>query len=597
MRSAHWLRPNRSCETLHDLIVVDTETTSYVDDDGAERQRLWFGWAAFTRRLRTREWSRPAWQRFDESSVLWDFIESRLHGRSRLFLLAHNWSFDALVTGMFDELPRRGWKMEGACLDGPPIIIRWRRRDKTIMVLDSLNWWRDRLANLETAAGLPKLRMPDRKSSRARWDAYCRRDVRVVLRMITRWADFLLSENLGGFAPTLAAQALRSYRHKYMDHPILIDDSPSALALARDAYMGGRTECFRIGKLPGKVTVLDVNSMYPAVMATGYFPTKLISVQRLCTPSELKKLMRKYCVVAECDIEIDVPCLPLAHEGRLVFPVGRLRGSWCGPELALAFKHGRVVRVHRVAIYERARIFERFVADSWAQRQAATRAGDKVRSHQWKILMNSLYGKFGQRGRRWVDIKRVRDKTVASWTELDADTGEWVRFRRVARTLQMQLEEGEARESHPAIAGHVTSYARALIWSLILEAGREHVHYTDTDSLWVDASGLRRLRPRIDPNALGALKVESSDRNIVVHGPKDYVKGGRRRIKGIRDNAVEITPGVFVQPKWRGLAGAIAEGDLAAPKITGVMKFLARNYTKGRVLPSGRVEPLLLTLW
>jgi len=597
VRKAHYLRANHSTETLHDLIVVDTETTPFIDRDGAERQKLWFGWACFVRRLRAGDWSRPAWCRFDRTKDFWNWCEARLHGRTRLYLIAHNWSFDALVTRMFDELPERGWKMEGACLDGPPVIIRWRRKDKTILVLDSLNWWRDSLKNLAPAAGLPKLRMPSRDASAARWDAYCRRDVRVVLRMITRWADFLIAEDLGGFAPTLASQAFRTFRHRYMIHQILIDTNDSALAMARDAYSGGRVECFRIGRTTGPIYILDVNSMYPAVMRDAEYPTKLVSVQRLCQPDELRGLMRDYCIVAECDVDLREPCLPVRHEGRLIFPIGALRGTWCTPELKLAMQHGRIVRVHRVAIYERAPIFRAFATDIWAQRQKARARKDVVRTHQWKILANSLYGKFGQRGRHWEDVKRVRDRSVRTWSELDADTGEWTHYRAIAGTLQRRVEEGESHESHPAIAAHVTAEARSLLWRMMLRAGRDSVLYVDTDSLWLTRSGYLRLRRMIDPDKLGALKLERKAASVSIYAPKDYVVDGARKIKGIRKDAISLGQGAFVQAQWRGLAGAIRDGDLLAPKITGQIKFLARNYHKGIVGKRGRVLPFRLTLW
>ena len=343
-------------------------------------------------------------------------------------------------------------------------------------------------------------------ASAARWDAYCRRDVRVVLRIVTRWADFLRDNDLGGFAPTLASQAMRTYRHCYMHHDILIDADARALAMARDAYMGGRVECFRIGAVKPRVWVLDVNAMYPSVMLDGWMPTKLIGVRTLIGVRELTALRRKYCVIAHCDIEVDEPCMPLVRNHKLLFPVGRFSGTWCGPELALAARHGRILRVHTVAVYERARIFSGFARDTWAHRRRCIAAGDTVGAHAWKILSSSLYGKFGQRGRRWEDHDVTVDLGVKVWEELDRESGRWVRFRQIAGKIHIEIEEGESRDSHPAIAAHVTALARVRLWELMLQAGREHVVYCDTDSVWCTRSGYNRLRGEINPDALGALK-------------------------------------------------------------------------------------------
>jgi hypothetical protein len=597
VRISHYLRANSSSETIHELVIVDTETDSELDADGAERAYLRFGWACYVRRIRGGAWSAPQWFRFDEPRQLWSWVAAIARPKTKLYVIAHNWGFDALVTRMFDCLPDDDWRMENACIDGPPIIIKWRRKDKTLVILDSLNWWRDKLANLTAAAGLSKLRMPKPTASRARWDAYCRRDVRVVLRMITRWADFLQSNDLGGFAPTLASQSLRTFRHRYMTHRILIDDNPAALEMARESYTGGRVECFRIGLLPSPTYILDVNSMYPSVMRDFDYPTKLVSVQTICTPAELRTLCRRYCVVAEVSCEIDAPCLPIKREGMLIFPIGRLRGTWSTPDLLLAFKHGTIAKVHRVAIYEKAPIFEAFSNDVWRQRQLARAAGDAIRTHQWKILGNSLYGKFGQRGRRWEDIERVSSGEVKVWDEYDADANKWVHYRQLSGVVQKREEEGESRDSHPAIASHVTANARSVLWGHALRVGFKHLHYMDTDSLWTDTTGYNILKPIIDADSLGSLKLEATKNSVTVYGPKDYERDGERKIKGIRGDARELEKGVFVQAAWRGMAGAMRDGDLQAPKITGVIKILARNYRKGVVSSDGSVAPFVLAMW
>ena len=79
-----------------------------------------------------------------------------------------------------------------------------------------------------------------------------------------------------------------------------------------------------------------------------------------------------------------------------------------------------------------------------------------------------------------------------------------------------------------------------------------------------------------------------------MHGAKDYVVDGAAKIKGVRRNAQEISPGVFEQDRWRGLAGALRDGDVLHPKITRVRKRLSRKYLKGEVSPGGQVQPYRL---
>ncbi|HXK37161.1 MAG TPA: DNA polymerase, partial [Candidatus Paceibacterota bacterium] len=232
---------------------------------------------------------------------------------------------------MFRELPKRGWKLGHCVIESPPVILSWRKGTATIMVLDTLNWWRHSLAQIGESVGTPKLVMPKLKASGTVWDRYCRNDVDVIRVAMRRWWAFLHEFDLGGFAPTLASQAFRAWRHRFMSHPVLIDANPSALKLARSSYHGGRTEAFRLGKVQGRVHVLDVNSMYPFVMRDERYPTTLKLHARRPSLSELRRWLTRFCVVARCQIRTSVPRYAIVLDGRLVFPVGRFEATLTTP--------------------------------------------------------------------------------------------------------------------------------------------------------------------------------------------------------------------------------------------------------------------------
>ncbi len=64
MRQAHWLKPNHKSEYPHDCVWFDTETLEERVSSQAVRHVLDFGMAAYRRRLRGDQWSRPKWLRF-----------------------------------------------------------------------------------------------------------------------------------------------------------------------------------------------------------------------------------------------------------------------------------------------------------------------------------------------------------------------------------------------------------------------------------------------------------------------------------------------------------------------------------------------------
>jgi hypothetical protein len=594
VRSPHYVKRNSRNETPWEAIWVDTETNQEPTRPGEVKHRLWYGWAAHRRRKAGQVWTRPDWHRFVSPLEFWEWTFSHLHGRARLYVFCHNGAFDYPVLDSFRILPELGWKLTKAIIDSPPIILAWRRGQQTILMLDTLNIWKMPLAKLGLQVGLGKLKMPKRTASPARWDAYCRRDVKVIMRACLSWFDFLTTNDLGGFAPTEASQAMRTFRHRFMSHPIYIDDHPKALALARDSYLGGRTECFQVGRVEGPIHVLDVNGMYPAVMRSTPMPAKLIAYTERATPDDLAEWLVDRCVVAEVFIRTERPMYPVVFGGRLCFPTGVFPCVLSSPELERAVIAGEVVSVRRAAVYERAVLFRDFVEWFWSFRRAAQERGDKVADAQGKKLPQAFYGKWGQRGRVYDVVGEDTDPNPRTWVEYDVDTGTRTKYRSLAGSIQQFKDEGEARESSPAIASHVTSGGRLQIADLIHVARRENVYYTDTDSLWCNQVAFDRLQAYIQPTQLGGLKIERTEPWAIFYGPKDYETPSIARTKGVSKEPYWNANGEIVQDQWSSLVGLVALGDLSAPRTTMVAKNLERVYRKGVVGPDGRVTPFVL---
>lgn len=596
MRRAHVMAHNKGGEYPRDVVVMDTETRQVQLDADTVGHVLVFGWAMFVRRKRGDVWSEPQWHRFETAAAFWKWACSKVRSRGKLCIYCHNAEFDLQVVDGFGIMERRKWALFSACLEGPPTIVKWRRGDRTIMWLDTLNVWRVPLSALGARLNLPKLEMPEQWTGSDADDIYCRRDVEIVWRALLAWWAFLRENDLGTCAPTLAGQALNAFRHRFMEQEIFIDANEDALALARESYLGGRCDCFTIGLVPDKVTVLDVNSMYPYVMRDLFAPVRLLTVRGITPLADIERYLTQYCLVADVTLDTPEPAFPHVIEGRLCFPVGRFRQSLASPELAYAMQRGYVKTVHRCAIYERAQLFAGFVNWVWSKRKEAQARGDDIADWQCKILGNSLYGKFGQRGRVWQTASYSPFWKVESSDSYSLDTLRWQRVRQIGRLLQTLKEDGESSQSHPAIAAHVTSAARMHLWYLNTRAGLENVHYNDTDSLMVTGDAMQRLHGLLSEDTLGGLGTVIEDATLTIHGPKDYELNGQFTRKGIRDSAIEIAPGVFRQDQWGGWAGAIRRGRLDMPTTATVEKRLSRRYTKGTIGPNGRVSPLVLPL-
>lgn len=595
-RNCHYVRGNKNNESIHDAMWVDTETKGVPINENEERHELFMGMGAFRRTIRKDEWTAPLWAQFVTPNEFWDWVEDRLHGKTRLYLFAHNWAFDAPVLDMFNELPKRGWELVSAVIQSPPIILRWRKKPYTIQVVDTLNIWRMPLAKIGKSIHLPKLPMPKPDAPKAEWEIYNRRDVEIIMEATIKWLSFLKDNDLGGFASTLAAQSMRTYRHRFMFKSILIDDNERALQLAREALHGGRTECHYIGTCPETIHKLDINSQYPAIMATEYLPAKIIGHYTNVTMDELSEWVLKYCVTARVEISTELPAYAIVYNNKLTFPTGSFPAVLSTPELAYAFAHGHIKAVHAAAVYEREILFAEFVHYFTSLRAKYRDAGNDAEAHNSKIMMNSLYGKWAQKGLHYTKVDDTPDRSIKLWINYDVETETVTHMRQYAGIIEQQGDSTESRDSHPAIAAHITAHGRMQLWGLMQRCGLDNVYYCDTDSVWTNKKGAMNLADFMHPTTLGRLKVEGVHNHVIIHGPKDYYIDGVTTIKGIKKKASCVRPGVYEQDKFTTLVGLLRRGDLTAPIVSRITKHLRRTYSKGVVEANGRVSPLCLAL-
>lgn len=445
--------------------------------------------------------------------------------------------------------------------------------------------------------GLEKLSLPTSWSGVDSDDEYCRRDVEIIMRAVQHWADWLVTEDMGKMTLTVASQAMQAFRHKYLSERILIDTDADALRISRAAYHGGRVECFRIGAIRRPLYLLDINSLYPYVMATERFPLRLVATTRELSTIDVQHVLKQYLVCARVTCETVTPAIPLIVNGKLIFPVGRFDAYVSTPELQYLYEREQVLRVAEAAIYEDGRPFVSFVENLYERRIKAKTSGDLVQSGHYKLLLNSFYGKWGQNGVKWRDVGRVEDQSIGFWKCVNYDTGAVTHWRRYNGLMQLRDTEPESAQSHPAIAAHITAYARMILWALIRQATPEHCFYCDTDSILVDEQGFERVKERISESILGGLKVVGEYQQTFIYGCKDYVLDGKRTCKGIRDQAVEIDTNTYRQDKWIGLRGALRDGRLVAPRVRLTVKRLRRIYDKGLVGADGFVFPHSVLEW
>lgn len=141
----------------------------------------------------------------------------------------------------------------------------------------------------------------------------------------------------------------------------------------------------------------DVNSHYPACMLNDMpvgFPC-------LTDNKDLKELFGfvKARVVAPTAKKLPVPILPIiTPDGRLLCPRGSFEYIWFSEELKNAVKYGYKVEVISAIVFDRGKsIFRDFILTIYKWRIDAKKEGKHVLAYILKLILNSLYGKTGQK--------------------------------------------------------------------------------------------------------------------------------------------------------------------------------------------------------
>lgn len=592
--SGRKLRRNHSSDYPTRMLFLDTETRQTKRGQYTVHSFL-MAWTRFVLVSGGEKIEQDNWKFWTKPDKLCDYIESRVTDKKTLYIFGHNIYFDLQVTLFFDVLPRRGWKLDFIYDSGLTYILVIHRDKARIKVVSTTNYFDTSLKALGDTVGLPKLDVEFGRTSFSDLKAYCRRDVEITCKALFQYMAFNREHDTGAFRLTRASQSFGAYRHRFMDRPIWIHDYEPIVALERSAYFGGRTECFHIGEVSGGPFVfLDVNSMYPYVMAKYRYPSRILMWFENPEITELLPWIDSTCIVAEVILDTDQPLYAVRYGGKVVFPIGRFRTSVCTLGFRTALENGHILKVLSAALYEPSRLFTDYVSYFYPLKAGYKQSGNAIYERMVKLYLNSLYGKFGER--RYDETRVEEDWPPEPYRieHIDLDTGQrGIETHLFGVTIyQSGLVEGP--NSFVAVSAHVTEYARFELYSFIQKAGRRHVFYCDTDSIAIRESSVRLFSAHMDPSVLGKLSVDKRADSLTLFGPKDYAINGKRKTKGIPKTATEIAENTYRYDQFLGSVSHLRLGETKAFLTRETTKVLRPDYDKGTVEIDGHVVPLVL---
>lgn len=296
----------------------------------------------------------------------------------------------------------------------------------------------------------------------------------------------------------------------------------------RTGYIGADTQMFVPEVYDG--FHYDINSLYPYVMKSYEYPGG--SFRDTSDPRMAKAVWELAHTqphlyphaILECNVTVPrhekYPVLPVRTPDKLLFPVGKIHGTWTKPELDYAISRGaKITKYIRICAWRNSKdYFSRFI--NWCMDGKINSEGGKRQF--FKDLQNSSYGKIG--------MNRIRESYYYDTEENRAQyiPGVPVHSYTVYGVGQfvegfIELETFKTPYIQPQIAAHITAYARLeLIKRLHAEVKRGNIpYYCDTDSLVLENPMEEEF---VDPLEYGKWKLENEVEHGIYLQPKMYAE-------------------------------------------------------------------------
>ncbi|GJY79435.1 DNA polymerase-like protein [Tanacetum coccineum] len=298
---------------------------------------------------------------------------------------------------------------------------------------------------------------------------------------------------------TLSSLALNIFRLRYYNDeifPIYIPNQNEDTFI-RKAYYRGHTDSYN--PYGENLYYYYVNSLYPFVMKEYPIPCGKPVWYSNIEDMDIDRMLGFIEAYVVCLKTIKKPFLPYhSKTGTLIFPTGEFIGVYYSEELKYAVGLGyKVVPISGYLFERKESPFKDFVSSLFSSRLEARKEGNDALSYVYKILMNSLYGRFGINPKSTI----TENKFIVSY---HTNTGNDRTYWNPPKNFAVQL------------AAAITASARIYMYPYI---SRDDCYYIDRDSVVLSQPLPEEL---ISSSILGMLKLEDQIVKGFFLAPKAY---------------------------------------------------------------------------
>src|SRR5271166_4135535 len=408
--TARWMDRNHTTRLPRKLVFFDTETSKIVHSGPGKRWSNVFRLCCATYvRLEEGRIAYRSQQRFASAAQFWSWLEYLQSIHSPVWCYAHNLAFDWRILGGWDQMDDGSYTVGPLRLTGreatdpksrlwtgqmvlerSPFYLYLHGKRGRVNFVDSYNYFGRALKDVGEVAGVPKGEWPGWDASTETLFAHCDNDVaileRAILSAMLSWRQW----DCGVWQPTASSLSMHSFQHQHKDSfggrlltRILLDDDEAAIALEREAYMGGHFEAFYHGRivepemrtidlygeqfvLPplcpvGPIHHYDVTGLYPSVMRDYSYPVRRIAAMNNPDLAWLYGRRGNGNLLATVTLETMTETYPVRLPNGQCHCLGKFTTVLCGPELDRALNNGHVVECHSAIQYEVLPIFMEWV--------------------------------------------------------------------------------------------------------------------------------------------------------------------------------------------------------------------------------------------
>ncbi len=381
---------------------------------------------------------------------------------------------------------------------------------------------------------------------------------------------------------TITSLALKVFMKDHYPTPVIpLIKNNKIYSDIKKAYYGGITEVYK--PYGEKLHYYDVNGLYPYVSLQDMPGTQCIKKEFINKDVDIDNLFGFFYCEIETNNNDYLGLLPVRDQSGLIFPLGKWRGWYFSEQLKCAKNNSYKIKVIKGYEFNRqSNVFSSYVEKL---HQLKSNAENTAEIHIYKLLLNSLLGRFGlnlvKTVTKLVDRKtfdKIQTTRILTCLPKHMHDSILVSYipginKKLCDTLGIDVlkvrdSELDSKDSNiidientfpgvsVAISAAVTAYGRVYMCKLkilILKLGGK-IYYSDTDSIVTDLDLEHIIPNRIDSKELGKLKKEYYvEKGYFISGKTycliaDIIKKGAiikkgvviKKAKGINSSGLEL---------------------------------------------------------